>query len=86
MATILIVDDSSEVSVALMATLEDAGHTVREASDGRDAVEQATLIQSDAIILDINSRTLTASPRCQASAQTPSHGTYLCPSHGIPIR
>ena len=54
MATILIVDDSPEVRVALTATLKDAGHTVQEASDGRDAVEQATLIQPDAIILDIN--------------------------------
>lgn len=54
MASILIVDDSPEVRVALTATLEDAGHSVSEASDGRDAVEQATLLQPDAIILDIN--------------------------------
>ncbi|MBT3942938.1 MAG: response regulator [Chloroflexi bacterium] len=54
MASILIVDDSPEVRVALTATLEDAGHTVSEASDGSAAVEQATLIQPDAIILDIN--------------------------------
>ncbi|MDP6823296.1 MAG: response regulator [Dehalococcoidia bacterium] len=54
MASILIVDDSPEVRVALTATLEDAGHDVAEASDGRDAVEQATLIQPDAIMLDIN--------------------------------
>lgn len=54
MASILIVDDSPEVRVALTATLEDAGHTVSEAVDGRDAVEQATLVQPDAIILDIN--------------------------------
>ncbi len=54
MARILIVDDSPEVRVALTATLEDAGHDVAEASDGRDAVEQATLLQPDAIMLDIN--------------------------------
>ncbi|MFP6594654.1 MAG: response regulator [Dehalococcoidia bacterium] len=54
MASILIVDDSPEVRIALTATLEDAGHTVSEASDGRDAVEQAALIQPDAIVLDIN--------------------------------
>jgi len=55
MASILIVDDSPEVRIALTATLEDAGHTIiSEASDGRDAVEQAALIQPDAIVLDIN--------------------------------
>ncbi len=54
MARILIVDDSPEVRVALTATLEDAGHTVTEASDGREAVERAALIQPDAILLDIN--------------------------------
>ena len=54
MASILIVDDSPEVRVALTATLEDAGHTVSEASDGRDIVEQAALIQPDAIVQDIN--------------------------------
>ena len=54
MARILIVDDSPEVRVALTATLEDAGHTVIEASDGREAVAQAAAIQPDAIVLDIN--------------------------------
>lgn len=54
MASILIVDDSPEVRVALTATLEDAGHTVTEASDGREGVERAALIQPDAILLDIN--------------------------------
>jgi CheY-like chemotaxis protein len=53
MASILIVDDSPEVRVALTATLEDAGHTVSEASEGRDVVEQAALIQPGAIVLDI---------------------------------
>ena len=54
MASILIVDDSPEVRVALTATLEDAGHAVIEAADGPEAVERATLEQPDAIILDIN--------------------------------
>jgi CheY-like chemotaxis protein len=54
MASILIVDDSPEVRVALTTTLEDAGHTVSEPSDGRDIVEQAALIQPDAIVQDIN--------------------------------
>ncbi|MCH7643116.1 MAG: response regulator [Chloroflexi bacterium] len=54
MASIMIVDDSPEVRMALTATLEDAGHTVTEASDGIDAVAQATATQPDAIFLDIN--------------------------------
>ncbi|MDA1256531.1 MAG: response regulator [Chloroflexi bacterium] len=54
MANILIVDDSPEVRVALTATLEDAGHTVTEATDGRDAIEQAGTLQPDAIFMDIN--------------------------------
>lgn len=54
MASIMIVDDSPEVRMALTVTLEDAGHTVTEAPDGRDAVAQATAVQPDAIMLDIN--------------------------------
>lgn len=54
MASILIVDDSPEVRIALKATLEDAGHNVMEAADGGDAVERATATQPDAIFLDIN--------------------------------
>ena len=54
MANIMIVDDSPEVRMALTVTLEDAGHTVTEAPDGRSAVAQATAVQPDAIFLDIN--------------------------------
>ncbi len=38
MATVLIVDDDTGIRTAVRAALEDAGHTVREASDGAEAL------------------------------------------------
>jgi DNA-binding NtrC family response regulator len=40
MATVLIVDDDTGIRSAVRAALEDAGHTVREAADGAQALRQ----------------------------------------------
>lgn len=40
MATVLIVDDDTGIRSAVRAALEDAGHRVREAADGEQALRQ----------------------------------------------
>lgn len=52
-ATLLIVDDESQIRRLLRFTLEDAGYAVREADSGRPALVDAAHHHPDAIILDI---------------------------------
>jgi len=40
MATVLIVDDDAGIRAAVRAALEDAGHRVREAADGAEALRE----------------------------------------------
>lgn len=40
MATVLIVDDDTGIRSAVRAAVEDAGHSVREAADGEQALRQ----------------------------------------------
>jgi DNA-binding NtrC family response regulator len=53
MATILIVDDETGVRSLLRRILEEEGHQVIEAGNGRKAVELYRLIPTDLVILDI---------------------------------
>ena len=46
MATVLIVDDDTDIRASVREALEDAGHTVREARDGEEAL---TLLRDDAV-------------------------------------
>lgn len=54
MSTILTVDDSSSVRMAIRIALSGAGHTVSEASDGRDGLNKAASSKYDLIITDLN--------------------------------
>ena len=53
MGTVLVVDDTAEIRMLLVATLQQAGHEVVEALDGSDVMRWAREIQPDAIILDL---------------------------------
>jgi DNA-binding response OmpR family regulator len=53
MVRILIVDDDSNVRSALRQKLEDMGHRVRDASNGRNALLIADKQQPDIAIVDI---------------------------------
>lgn len=53
MACILVADDSPDVRAALVAILEDLGHTVLAASDGQEAVRVAGMTTPDAMMLDL---------------------------------
>jgi CheY-like chemotaxis protein len=50
---VLVVDDDAPFIGMLVAALEDGGHTVLTASDGRAALVKANHMAPDAIILDI---------------------------------
>jgi len=52
-ATILVVDDEVAIRRLLRNTLEQAGHRVVEARDGRDALARAAAEHPDAVLLDL---------------------------------
>ncbi|HWL83680.1 MAG TPA: response regulator [Roseomonas sp.] len=54
MATILVVDDEPLIAMALEAALEDAGHRVTTAANGRQALEKmAGTAPPDLVLLDM---------------------------------
>ena len=54
MAKILLVEDEKNVALLYVQALEDEGHCVVCAEDGRSAVELAQSEQPDLVIMDIN--------------------------------
>ncbi len=52
-ATILVVDDEVAIRRLLRNTLEQAGHRVVEARDGREALAHAAAEHPDAVLLDL---------------------------------
>ena len=50
---ILVVDDEAKMRHILRLILEEAGHSVREAQNGREALEVARDILPDCLLLDI---------------------------------
>lgn len=52
--TILAVDDSSTIRMALSSTLKDAGYKIIEAKDGQDAIEQLDSGEISMLITDLN--------------------------------
>ncbi|MBI4306638.1 MAG: response regulator, partial [Chloroflexi bacterium] len=54
MARILIVDDEPDVRAAMTASLEDAGHTVIQATDGTEVLEIAVGQRPEVIFLDLS--------------------------------
>ena len=53
MASILIIDDEEDIRDALKMVLESAGHTVRLASNGNEALALQRKVAADLIITDI---------------------------------
>jgi two-component system chemotaxis response regulator CheY len=54
MSTILTVDDSMSVRMAIRIALSGAGHDVAEAADGQQGLDQARTTRFDMIITDLN--------------------------------
>ena len=53
MADILVADDTRSIRTALSILLEEAGHTVRLASNGEDALEEYRKRRPDLLLLDV---------------------------------
>jgi CheY-like chemotaxis protein len=53
LARILIVDDSTDVRLALATILEDAGHEIVEAEDGDQVFDLAIEQKPDLVLLDV---------------------------------
>mgnify|MGYP006082729241 FL=1 len=53
-ASILTVDDSSSLRMAIRIALSGAGYTVTEAADGMEGLEKARTAKFDMIIADLN--------------------------------
>ncbi|HSA61171.1 MAG TPA: response regulator [Nitrospiraceae bacterium] len=53
MASILIIDDESEIRDLLRLTLERAGHRVSEATNGREGMAQYRSAPTDVVLVDI---------------------------------
>jgi two-component system phosphate regulon response regulator PhoB len=53
MARILVVDDEPSIVRLVTTTLRGRGHTVHEAHDGQEALDQTRLLEPDLIVLDI---------------------------------
>lgn len=58
MANILIVEDEQALLEAYTMILSSAGHTVRTARNGREALELATAEEPDLILLDLRMPTM----------------------------
>ena len=54
MASILVIDDEPEIRMLLRAVLESAGHTVIEATSGREGVTLYRQQPADLVITDIH--------------------------------
>lgn len=54
MATILVVDDSASMRQMVAVTLEDAGHSVTVAENGRVALDTANGQKFDLVLTDVN--------------------------------
>ena len=53
MATVLICDDEEVLRALVRATLDGGSHSVAEACDGEEALEQARRVLPDVILLDM---------------------------------
>jgi len=53
-ATILVVDDEPQIRRVLRSTLSFRGYTISEVSSGEEAVEVASKLKPDLILLDVN--------------------------------
>src|SRR5436305_5596467 len=75
---ILVVDDSSDARTSLRILLELWGHDVREAADGRAALEVARAFRPQVVLLDLGMPLLDGYQVARRLRQTPGlEGTLL---------
>ncbi|KTT74647.1 response regulator [Sphingomonas endophytica] len=77
-ASILTVDDSASLRMAIRIALTGAGYTVTEAVDGTDGLAKATSTRFDMIVTDLNMPNMDGLSMIRALREQPSQA-------GIPI-
>lgn len=68
---VLVADDEKDIRRLIVFTLERAGFEIVEASDGRQALEQAEKYELDAIVLDVMMPHLDGYEVCRRLRATP---------------
>jgi CheY-like chemotaxis protein/two-component sensor histidine kinase len=71
MSDILIVDDMASNRYILRCLLEEAGYPVREATDGQQALDAATLSPPALVLMDINMPVMNGYEACRRIKQLP---------------
>ncbi len=77
-ASILTVDDSASIRVAIKIALTGAGYTVSEAGDGADGIKKANAGKFDLIITDLNMPVMDGLTMIEELRKIPAHS-------GLPI-
>lgn len=72
MARILIAEDEPDIRELVAFTLRFAGHEVTTTSNGEEALNQASQIIPDLILMDVRMPRMTGYDACRAMKATPS--------------
>lgn len=71
MARILIAEDEPDIRELVAFTLRFAGHEVATTSNGEEALQQASLITPDIILMDVRMPRMTGYDACRAMKADP---------------
>ena len=69
MAHILVAEDERDIRELITFTLTFAGHTITQAANGAEAVEQAPQVKPDLIMMDVRMPKLTGYEACRQIKQ-----------------
>ncbi len=72
MARILIAEDEPDIRELVAFTLRFAGHEVIPTSNGEEALQQASIVVPDLIIMDVRMPKMTGYDACRAMKADPS--------------
>jgi two-component system, OmpR family, alkaline phosphatase synthesis response regulator PhoP len=70
--TVLVVDDESNIRMALQFLMEEQGYAVRCAADGEEAVEEIKKSPPDVVLLDVKMPKRSGYEVCQAVRSDPN--------------
>ncbi len=85
MATILIIDDDSDIVTAIRMTLEHAGHSVKDAPNGKAGIKALKATPIDLIILDVMMDTPTEGFELAKELHNPDPASKYAQFNKIPI-
>ena len=78
MAKILIAEDEPDIRELVAFTLRFAGHEVVATSNGEEAVQQASQVIPDLILMDVRMPRMTGYDACRVMKASPASKGYSC--------